>query len=113
LVLLQPGFSKNNDKVKAAIKETLEQYDAKRYEVQEANKDESKTYTFKQNPEMMNGGNDAFNFAMNNVDKYYPDMKKHLEDMIKQFGTDTERKDAVSTIFDETLMGISDPKQRI
>lgn len=62
---------------------------------------------------MMDGGNDAFDFAINNVDKYYPDMKKHLEDMIKQFGTDTERKEVVSKIFDETFMGIADPKQRI
>lgn len=61
---------------------------------------------------MMDGGNDAFNFAMNNVDKYYPDMKKHLEDMIKQFGTDTERKDIVTKIFNETFMDIADPKQK-
>ena len=32
--------------------------------------------------------------------------------MINQFGTDTERKDVVSKIFNETLMNISDPQQR-
>lgn len=111
MLLLQPGFSKNNDKVKAAIKETLEQYDAKTYQVQEDTPN-SKTYNFDQGQEMMDGGNDAFDFAMNNVDKYYPDMKTHLEDMLKRFGTDTERRDIVTKIFNETLMGISDPKQR-
>ncbi|MEI6774843.1 MAG: hypothetical protein WCL18_09010 [bacterium] len=48
---------------------------------------------------------------MNNI-HHYPDMKKHLNDMINQFGTDTERKDVVSKIFNETLMNIPNPKQR-
>lgn len=113
LFLLQPGFSKNNDKVKAAIKETLEQYDVKEYQIEETNNDESKTYIFEQAQNNLDWGNNALSYATNNVKKYYPDMEKHLNDMINRFGNDTERKDVVNKIFNETLMEIKDPKQRI
>lgn len=104
-VMLQPGYSKSNEKVKAAIKETLEQYDAKGYEVQEAKKT-AKFNTIQNN-------NDALNFAVSNVSKYYPDMKEYLTSMINQFGTDKERKNAVDEIFNKTIMQIEDPKQKI
>ena len=111
LFLLQPWFSKNNDKVKAAIKETLEQYDTKTYQVQENN--DTQTYTFDQSPNTLDRGNDVLSYATNNVKKYYPDMEKHLNDMINRFGNDTERRDIVIQIFGETIMKIQDPKQRI
>ena len=111
LFLLQPWFSKNNDKVKAAIKETLEQYDTKTYQVQENN--DTQTYTFDQSPNTLDWGNDVLSYATNNVKKYYPDMEKHLNDMINRFGNDTERRDIVIQIFGETIMKIQDPKQRI
>ena len=113
LFLLQPGFSKNNDKVKAAIKETLEQYDVKEYQIEETNNDESKTYIFEQAQNNLDWGNNALSYAINNVDKYYPDMTAHLNGMISQFGNDTERRDIVIQIFGETIMKIQDPKQRI
>ncbi|MEI6672875.1 MAG: hypothetical protein WCL02_06165 [bacterium] len=113
LFLLQPGFSRDNEKVKLAIKETLEHYDTKKYTIQETNNTDNTTIHFEQAQSNLEGGNDVFNFALNNVDKYYPDMKKHLTDMINQFGTDKERKDTVINIFNQTIMTIQDPKQRI
>lgn len=113
LFLLQPGFSKNSEKVKLAIKETLEHYDIKDYKTQEYNPNDNETYNFDQTQNTINESTNALTFAVNNVSKYYPDMKDHLKGMIDAFGKNTEWKTAVNNIFNQTIMTISDPKQRI
>lgn len=57
--------------------------------------------------------NDALNFALNNVDKYYPDMKEHLDSLVDHF-RDQEQKDTVNFLFQEhVLKNITDPKDQV
>lgn len=61
-----------------------------------------------------NLGNDptnALTFATQNVDKYYPDMKKHLTTMTNSF-RDEEHQDATIKLLDEMVENISDPAQK-
>ncbi|MCX6822389.1 MAG: hypothetical protein NTX91_00125, partial [candidate division SR1 bacterium] len=116
---LQPGFSKNSEKVKAAIKQTLEQYDAHRYTVKEADEIHTTTYTdfstFHQ--KNLDGGGDtgtnALDFAVKNVDLYYPGMHQHLDSLINHL-RDQEQKDTVNFLFQEHIFkNISDPKKQV
>ncbi len=60
------------------------------------------------NPDSTN----ILNFAIENVDKYYPDMKEHLETMLNSF-RDEEHKEAVTKLLSEMATNIQDPKQKI
>jgi len=44
----------------------------------------------------------ALDFAVQNVDKYYPDMKEHLDTMINSF-RDQEQKDTVNFLFQQHI----------
>ena len=110
LFLLQPGFSRSNEKVKLAIKETLEQYDAKKYIIQD-NTDDDTPANFNQSPNIMDGGNDALSYATANVSTYYPDMVDHLTTMINSF-RDQEHKEATTALLNEMVKNISNPAQK-
>lgn len=110
LFLLQPGFSKNSEKVKLAIKETLESYDSKDYTLQE-NQTINTSYNFQQAQNTTQGSNDALSFASNKVNLYYPDMKDHLATMIKSF-RDQEHQDATIVLLNKMAANITDPKQK-
>jgi len=57
--------------------------------------------------------NDALSFAVNNVDKYYPDMKWHLDSLVDHF-RDQEQKDTVNFLFQTcVLKNITDPKKQV
>ncbi len=112
LFLLQPGFSRNNEKVKAAIKETLDQYDAKKYTVQETENTSDKTYVARWTPNMMDGDSDALSYASDNVSKYYPDMANHLTTMLNSF-RDKEHKDATTNLLNNMIANISSPEQKV
>lgn len=54
---------------------------------------------------------DALSFATNNVDKYYPDMKEHLNTMINSF-RDKEHKDSTLVLLNKMVENISDSSQK-
>ncbi len=57
--------------------------------------------------------NDALSFAVNNVDKYYPDMKEHLDSLVNHFW-DQEQKDTVNFLFQEHIFkNIADSKEQV
>lgn len=112
IFLLKPGISKGNEELKAEIQQVLKQYPVKEWRIQETNKDDSKTYTFEQWPNVMDWGNDALSFALNSVSTYYPDMKDHLNGMINSF-RDEEHKDATITLLNKMVENISNPEQKV
>ncbi len=55
----------------------------------------------------------AFTFAATNVDKYFPDMKEHLDSLMNHF-RDQEQKDTVNFLFQEYVTkNITDPKKQV
>jgi hypothetical protein len=56
--------------------------------------------------------NNALTFAINNVNKYYPDMKNHLDNMITKF-RDQEHKDSTIKLLNIMTKNITDPKQKV
>ena len=112
LFLLQPGFSRNNEKVKAAIKDALEQYDAKKYTVQETESTNDKTYVAMWTPNVMDGDSDALSYASDHVGTEYPDMVNHLTTMLNSF-RDQEHKDATTNLLNKMVANISDPTQKV
>ena len=112
LFLLQPGFSRNNEKVKAAIKETLEQYDAKKYTIQETESTSDKTYVSQWAPNVMDGDNDALSYASDHVRTEYPDMANHLTTMLNSF-RDKEHKDATTNLLNKMVANITNPTQKV
>ncbi len=113
LFILKPGISKGNEAVKKEMQKILKEHPAKVWEVQETNKNEEKTITIEQSQNTINGANDALDFAVKNVDKYYPDMKEHLDSLIDKF-RDQEQKDTVNFLFQEHIFkNINDPKKKV
>ncbi len=88
--MLQPGYSKSNEKVKAALKETLEQYDAKAYEVKEA-KNTAK-----------------FNTIQNNIQDPYDQIKGYVEvqdmDYFKQLKAYEKTKNTADQLKDKAVV---------
>ena len=56
--------------------------------------------------------NDAFTFALENAEKYYPNTKEHLSIMLNSF-RDQEHKDATLAIINQMIANITDPAQRV
>ena len=73
----------------------------------ENNQSEEKTAKFEMTPDTIS----ALDFAIQNVDKYYPDMKQHLDTMINSF-RDEEHKEATTKLLNEMTTSITDPKQK-
>lgn len=75
----------------------------------ENNQSEEKTAKFEMTPDTIS----ALDFAIQNVDKYYPDMKQHLDTMINSF-RDEEQKDTVNFLFQEHILkNIKNEKDQI
>jgi hypothetical protein len=55
---------------------------------------------------------DALTYAKNNVSKYYPDMKAHLDTMMKSF-RDKEHKDSTVALLNKMVENITDPAQKV
>jgi len=56
---------------------------------------------------------DALDFATQNVDKYYPDMKEHLDTLLNSF-RDQEQKDTVNYLFQQHIFkNIQDEKKQV
>jgi hypothetical protein len=53
----------------------------------------------------------ALDFATQNVDQYYPDMKEHLTTMMNSF-RDEEHQSATIKLLDEMVVNITDPAQK-
>ncbi|HBB03422.1 TPA: hypothetical protein DCZ39_00750 [Patescibacteria group bacterium] len=89
-VMLQPGYSKSNEKVKVALKETLEQYDAKGYEIEEA-----KTTA-------------KFNTLQNNLQDPYDQIKGYVEtqdmDYFNQLKTYEKTKNTADQLKDKAVV---------
>jgi len=88
--MLQPGYSKSNEKVKVALKETLEQYDAKGYEIEEA-----KTTA-------------KFNTLQNNLQDPYDQIKGYVEtqdmDYFNQLKTYEKTKNTADQLKDKAVV---------
>lgn len=63
------------------------------------------------NFEMVPDTTDALSFALQNVDKYYPDMKEHLITMTNSF-RDEEHQNTTLKLLDEMIKNISNPQQK-
>src|SRR5574344_1880515 len=61
--------------------------------------------------ETVQDNNNALDFAVQNVDKYYPDMKEHLDSLINSF-RDQEHRDSTLTLLNIMAANISDPEQK-
>ncbi|MFA6256212.1 MAG: hypothetical protein WC606_03430 [Candidatus Absconditabacterales bacterium] len=115
LFVLKPGFGKGNEAIKSEIQKTLKQYPTKEWKIQEAdqNKNNIDDKAFEQAQSNLNGNNDALSFAVNNVSKYYPDMKEHLDSLVNHF-RDQEQKDTVNFLFQKHILkNITDPKKQV
>ena len=73
----------------------------------ENNQSTEKAENFEMMPDTIN----ALDFAVQNVDKYYPDMKEHLDTMINSF-RDEEHRSATIKLLNEMVENISDPAQK-
>lgn len=109
-VTLNVGANPASAEVKKEIKDILKKNPEKEIVVQATTPQSTEKMA---KYEALGDTTSALSFAVNNVDKYYPDMKDHLNWMINQFGRNTERKNAVDSIFSQTIMEIADPIQRI
>lgn len=107
LILLKPGISKGNDAVKSEINDILSKYPTKNIVIQESPNTNEKTYELEQTKAPTN----AFAFAKQNVSKYYPDMKDHLDTLLNHF-RDQEQKDSTIALLNKMIEKISDPEQK-
>jgi hypothetical protein len=73
----------------------------------ENNQSTEKAENFEMMPDTIN----ALDFAVQNVDTYYPDMKEHLDTMINSF-RDEEHRSATIKLLNEMVKNISDPAQK-
>ena len=109
---LNQWFTKNNTLVKAEIKKVLDDHPGQSYTIQEVDMVTTKTDWFDTVKNSVDVDSDnALTFAVDNVDKYYPDMKDHLTTMMNSF-RDEEHQSATIKLLDEMVANITDPAQK-
>lgn len=108
LFVLKPNISKGNEDLKAELQKVLKEHSVTEWKIQESDKSNEKTAKF----EAVRDTTNALTFATNNVDKYYPDMKGHLDTLLSNFWNN-DQKNAVDSLLNEHIIkNIVDPKQR-
>jgi len=108
LFVLKPAVSKDNAELKAELMQILNKVPVKERKMVEPNQTIEKTAKF----EAVQDSIDALDFAVQNVDKYYPDMKEHLTTMINSF-RDQEHRDSTLALLNKMSENISDPAQKV
>jgi len=108
-ITLSANANPASAEVKKEIKDILKKNPGKEIVVQaNAHQSTEKTAKFE-----AVGSNDALTFAVKNVDKYYPDMKDHLDTLINSF-RDQEQKDTVNFLFQQHIFkNITDPQKQV
>ena len=102
-------MSKGNEAVKDELQKVLKEHSVTEWKIQESTKDDGKTAKFEAVKDTIN----ALDFAVKNVDKYYPDMREHVDSLINSF-RDQEQKDTVNFLFQEHIFkNIKDEKKQV
>ncbi len=107
LITLNVNANPTSKSVQKEIKEVLKKNPDKEIVVKmDSKKAEEKVAKFEMMPsDTIN----ALDFAVQNVDQYYPDMKEHLNTMVNSF-RDDEHKEATNKLLNEMIVNIEDPK---
>ncbi len=113
LFLLKPAVSKNNEQLRAELMDALKITPISRTmpESQIGNNSDNNNYSFNKVPNTLSWWPDAFTYALDNVGKYYPDMKNHLTTMLNSFW-DQEHKDTTLALLNTMITNITDPAQK-